>query len=203
MFITKLLLVLAVNSSQAEDFAVAANLALDAQQQDQVYQAEQQKIREYRLQQWQKQQQAASPQDAPIPVKKTAYIEPQQAEPEADDLFAAALNGNVNQIRRLLAQGLDINVSNPERETALHMAASRGHYSAVIYLVNNGAYVNARTVKNWIPLHHAVRFRHPNIVNYLMKHGSSINLRTSDGYSAVDIARNSNNDRLLGILGAR
>ncbi len=127
----------------------------------------------------------------------------EQVAPESDDLFLAAVNGNNAQIAKLLAQGLDINVSNTERETALHMAAARGHYSTVIYLINNGAYIKARTVKNWIPLHHAVRFSHPNIVNYLMKRGSSAHEKTSDGLSAIDMARSVNDYRLLSILGAR
>lgn len=126
-----------------------------------------------------------------------------QATPEADDLFLAATNGNNGQIGNLLAQGLDINIANAERETALHMAAARGHYSTVIFLIRNGAYTNARTIKNWIPLHHAVRFSHPNIVNYLIKRGSSAGVRTSDGLSAIDMAKNVNDYRLLSILGAR
>ncbi|KAG1658151.1 tRNA (cytidine(34)-2'-O)-methyltransferase [Nymphon striatum] len=134
-----------------------------------------------------------APNNAPAPV----------APPEAEDLFAAANAGNVNQLRSLLSQGLDINISNRERETSLHMAAARGHYQAVIFLVNQGAYVNAKTVKNWIPLHHAVRFRHPNIVNFLINHGSSAYSRTSDGLTAVDMAKNVNDYRLLSILGAR
>jgi ankyrin repeat protein len=124
-------------------------------------------------------------------------------EPEADDLFAAAINGNTTKIGVLLSDGLDVNTSNGERETALHMAASRGHYSTVIYLIKNGAYSNARTIKNWIPLHHAVRFRHHNVVNYLVKHGSSPGVRTSDGKSSIDMARGVNDFRLLSILGAR
>lgn len=159
------------------------------------WQANPQDIREYRLQQWQEQ----NPQTV---SRQQPHTTPQPA-PEADDLFAAATSGNVNQISRLLSQGLDINTSNYERETSLHMAAARGHYSTVIYLVNNGAYVNAPTVKNWIPLHHAVRFKHPNIVNFLVKHGATTHSRTSDGLTAVDMARNAQNYRLLSILGAR
>ena len=71
--------------------------------------------------------------------------------PVADDLFAAALNGNNQAVGQLLSQGLNVNSTNNERETALHMAASRGHYSTVIYLINHGANVSARTIKNWIP----------------------------------------------------
>jgi len=126
-----------------------------------------------------------------------------QQAPDAEELFDAATSGNVQRIGQLLSQGIDINASNAEGETALHMAAARGQYRAVIYLVRNGAYVSARTVKDWIPLHHATRFNHPNIVNYLLQHNSSAQAQTSDGMSAIDMARTVNNNRMLSILGAR
>lgn len=177
--------------------------------------AEQQRIREMRLLEWYAQEQAAQG------VQQQQYIEqgqnqsqnvslnqpyqqaPAEAAPERQDLFDAANAGNIQQISKLLSQGLDINVSNVQRETALHMAAARGHYETVMFLVKNGAYVNAPTVKNWIPLHHAVRFRHPNIANFLIQRGSSAQARTSDGLTAIDMANNNRDYRLLSILGAR
>ncbi len=178
--------------------------ALAIYQEEQNQQAPQQHTREYYQQKWLEKQGQTSPQVAQqqneISYQQGDYV---QATPEADDLFMAAVNGNNAQIGKLLAQGLDVNVSNTERETALHMAAAKGHYSTVIYLINNGAYPLARTVKNWIPLHHAVRFRHYNIANYLVKRGSPVDEKTSDGLSAIDMARNLNDYRLLSILGAR
>ncbi len=200
IFITLLFLGMSISSvSHAQDYMADQNAL------------EKQRIREMRLLEWYTQQQQAEQQTSqhvPQQVSSNQFNDSRRtsapvATPEADDLFAAANAGNVNQIRTLLSQGLDINTSNRERETALHIAAARGHYSAVIFLVNQGAYVNAKTVKNWVPLHHAVRFRHPNIVNFLVNHGASIYSRTSDGLTAMDMAKNMNNDRLLSILGAR
>jgi len=177
----------------------------EQEQAQEVYQQPQQQAapqghsREYYQQKWLESQGQATAQ----PVMHQPQKQPQQPAPEADDLFMAAVNGNNGQIGNLVSQGLNINVANAERETALHMAAARGHYSTVIYLINNGANVNARTVKNWIPLHHAVRFRHANIANYLLQRGSSAGARTSDGLSAIDMARNTNDRRMLSIMGAR
>lgn len=167
---------------------------------------EQQRIREMRLLEWHAQEQA---QLQPTQTQNVSLNQPYQPAPEAtaapdrEDLFNAASAGNIQQIGKLLSDGLDVNVSNVERETALHMAAARGHYEAVMFLVRNGAYVNAPTIKNWIPLHHAVRFRHPNIVNFLIQRGSSASARTSDGLSAIDMAKNNRDYRLLSIMGAR
>ena len=155
-----------------------------------------QSIREQRLLEWHAKQQTMQN----TSLDQQYYDSTFQNIPEAEHLFSAANNGNVAQIRQLLAQGLDINVSNNERETALHMASARGHYPTVVYLIKQGAYVNAPTVKNWIPLHHAVRFRHPNIANYLIRHGSSAHARTSDGLSSVDMASNVHDYQMLSIL---
>jgi len=153
--------------------------------------------REYYQQKWRENQGATQP------VMQQPQSQLQRQAPEADDLFMAAVSGNNGQIANLISQGLNINVANAEGETALHMATARGHYSTVIYLINNGAHVNARTIKNWIPLHHAVRFRHANIANYLLQRGSSAGARTSDGLSAIDMARNANDQRMLSIMGVR
>jgi len=159
------------------------------------------RIREQRLLEWYaKQQQSQNTSLGQAPRQQQQY---EPAVPEAEHLFEAASSGNINQIRNILSQGLDINVSNRERETALHMAAAKGHYSTVIFLVKNGAYVKAPTVKNWIPLHHAVRFRHPNIVKFLIGRGSSPYARTSDGLTAIDMANNVRDYRILSILGGR
>jgi len=173
-----------------------------------------QRIKEMRLLEWHAQEQASLQQDQSYEiiqndVQNVSSVQPYQPEPtpviapEREDLFNAASSGNIHQISQLLSEGLDVNVSNSERETALHMAAARGHYEAVRFLVKSGAWVNATTIKNWIPLHHAVRFRHPNIVNFLIQHGSSAGARTSDGLSAIDMANNNTDYRMLSILGAR
>lgn len=177
--------------------------------------AELEQIREMRLLEWHAQQQGQvnqgyvdqgqdEPQNVSFNTQPNYELSAHaQVAPEREDLFNAANAGNIQQIAKLISQGLDVNVSNNERETALHMAAARGHFEAVMLLVRNGANVNAQTVKNWIPLHHAVRFRHPNIVNFLKQRGSWANARTSDGLSAIDMAKNNNDYRLLSILGAR
>ncbi len=123
--------------------------------------------------------------------------------PDAKDFFNAASNGDVNGLARMLKEGININVANDQRETALHMASARGRYSTVIFLIKNGANPFARTVKKWLAIHHATRFRHANIANYLMKRGLSPRFKTSDGYSSIDMARANNDRRLLSIYGAR
>lgn len=138
---------------------------------------------------------------APAYQAVTPKAKPYAADSEV--LFKAAKLGDVNRIAQAVRQGININRANSAGETALHMAAAKGHYSAVIYLVSHGANPQVRTLKNWLPLHHAVRFKHANIANYLKQKGNSPYARTSDGLSAIDMARNNHDTRLLRILGAK
>ncbi len=140
----------------------------------------------------------------PAPVRRQAIPQhPQKIVPQADSLFTAASSGNVGAIARLINQGINVNIANRERETALHMAAAKGHYQAAIYLINHGANIHARTVNNWLPIHHATRFRHANIANYLLQRGSSPYARTSDGLSAIDMAKATHDRRLLSLYGVK
>jgi len=144
-----------------------------------------------------------APRRAPRVVAKRVPVVEKPPIPDAEDLFDAATRGDINTISRLLSEGININVANQQKETALHMAAARGRYSTVIFLIKNGANPFARTVKQWLPIHHATRFRHANIARYLMQKGLSPRFKTSDGYSSIDMARTNNDRALLSVFGAR
>ena len=64
-----------------------------------------------------------------------------------DALFAACENGNVEEVRRLLAQGADVNSTpkGPFSETPLMRAASQGQVHVVEELILRGVDVNARS----------------------------------------------------------
>jgi len=144
-----------------------------------------------------------APRRAPRVVAKPVPVVEKPPIPDAEDLFDAATRGDINTISRLLDEGININVANQQKETALHMAAARGRYSTVIFLIKNGANPFARTVKQWLAIHHATRFRHANIARYLMQKGLSPRFKTSDGYSSIDMARTNNDRALLSVFGAR
>jgi hypothetical protein len=70
-------------------------------------------------------------------------------------LHDAAARGYFERVRRLLAQGHDVNGRNFSNETPLHVAA-RGHALMVLrLLVRQGAAVNAQDERGWTPLHRA------------------------------------------------
>lgn len=136
--------------------------------------------------------------DAPInPV--------QNQRDQNEELWLAALGGNIGRIRGLVEQGADPSFSTRFGETALHAAASRGHLEPLIYLANHGGNVNARTSKGWTPLHHAARFGHSEAVRYLLKMGAIPQARTSDlgNKTPMQMALDSNHVDIAIMLGYR
>lgn len=73
-----------------------------------------------------------------------AQIAPSRAEELAySGLHAAALNGDVEQVRRLVAQGANVEARDPAGRTPLHVAAFKSHMEAVKALALAGADMNA------------------------------------------------------------
>jgi glutaminase len=86
---------------------------------------------------------------------------------------AAAVEGDVIEMRRLIARGLDPGCCDYDGRTALHLAASNGRLAVVQYLLQLGVAVNP--VDGWgnTPLDDALRFKHAGIASMLAEHGGS------------------------------
>ncbi len=94
-------------------------------------------------------------------------------------LYQAARDGDVAEVRRLIASGAD---SNGAEETvfgftALHRAAFNGHVDCVRVLVEGGASVDKGDQFGRTPLHLAASKEHCEIVTYLLEKGASVNSR--------------------------
>ncbi|MBS1998886.1 MAG: glutaminase, partial [Cyanobacteria bacterium SZAS LIN-2] len=83
----------------------------------------------------------------------------------------AASEGDVKEMRRLVARGLNPNTADYDRRTALHLAASEGRLSSIRYLLELGVDVNP--VDRWgnTPLDDAERQKHEAIISMLVEHG--------------------------------
>jgi ankyrin repeat protein len=116
-----------------------------------------------------------------------------------DALFGATKNRNINLLRKLIADGANVNHQNFNGETALHIAASMGNIQMVQYLISQGANINARTGTKWMPIHHAMRFGHANVANYLISRNAPLRQKTIDGFTALDFAKKSKNPQIRAI----
>ncbi len=84
-------------------------------------------------------------------------------------LVFAASAGDLDEMRRLHAVGVDLNESDYDGRTALHLAAAENQTEAVKYLLKNGAHRDP--VDRWgaTPLDDAKRARHKDIIALLEK----------------------------------
>ena len=99
----------------------------------------------------------------------------------ASSLHEAAEAGNLEEVKRLIEEGEDINAQDVFRETPLHLAARRGHKDVVEYLISKGSEVNAKSIVRWTPLHTASFQGNKEVAELLISKGANINVIDKDG----------------------
>ncbi|OMO91370.1 hypothetical protein CCACVL1_07137 [Corchorus capsularis] len=93
-------------------------------------------------------------------------------------LHIGARKGDLNQVKQLLNEGVDVNVAawGPKSKgvTALHLAAEGGHLEVMDELLERGANIDARTkgACGWTPLHAAAKERKKEAVKFLIENGA-------------------------------
>ncbi len=91
------------------------------------------------------------------------------------ELFDAAKDGNVEEIRRTLRSGADPSLKfGPDEETPLHIACRNGHLDAVRELLLAEADVDARDKDGDTALHSACAGGHSEIVEFLLENGAVV-----------------------------
>jgi apoptosis-stimulating of p53 protein 1 len=82
----------------------------------------------------------------------------------------AALEGELETVRKAVAELTDASKSNEDGITALHNAICAERFEVVKYLIEEaGADVNAADSDGWTPLHCAASAENVDIVRYLVR----------------------------------
>ncbi|XP_054156102.1 26S proteasome non-ATPase regulatory subunit 10-like [Oppia nitens] len=89
----------------------------------------------------------------------------------------AASDGNKELVRKLIADGADIDATDEMGWTPLMIACSAGHYDIVQTLVEHKADINAVNSTGQSALHYAASKDRLDIAKYLIDSGCHINLR--------------------------
>lgn len=79
----------------------------------------------------------------------------------------AASQGDVNEIKHLVARGVDLNCGDYDGRTALHIAASEGRDNVVAYLLNKGVNIHVKDRWGNTPVDDARRGNHHDIIQML------------------------------------
>jgi ankyrin repeat protein len=107
-----------------------------------------------------------------------------QSRPEPvseNELIEAAKAGRIEEVKRLIAVGANVNAATEGGKTPLHGAAAFGHEAVVQALLKVGANVNAADQDGRTPLHEAAAKGPGAVVEMLLKAGANVNAVTKDG----------------------
>ncbi len=105
--------------------------------------------------------------------KKDPRLSTVQRQSEAiTELCWAASEGDLTAIRRLVARGTDLNQSDYDGRTALHLAASNGRENVVTYFIHQGVALSPHDRWGGTPLDDAHREGHAQVAALLEQHGA-------------------------------
>ena len=108
------------------------------------------------------------------------------AEPSVD-LWMAAATGNIGALKEHQAAGTNLNATDANSNSALHVAAFYDSAEAAEWLLKNGAFVDIRGGDGGTPLITAAFFGHPKTVKVLLKHGADVNATNDLGGSSLQV----------------
>ena len=84
----------------------------------------------------------------------------------------AASQGDVHELQRLVASGVDLNDADYDGRTGIHLAASEGQLEAIKFLVAKKVDISPKDRWDGTPLSDAKRGNHTKIVDFLKQHGA-------------------------------
>ncbi|HZH43519.1 MAG TPA: ankyrin repeat domain-containing protein [Lysobacter sp.] len=106
----------------------------------------------------------------------------------ASDLPAAAMHGDADALRRLLALGLPVDATDAQGCTALLRAAGGGHRDVVELLLARDADLTLAAHSGATPLSAAVSMRHLDVVERLLRAGAPLEQRLPGELTALMVA---------------
>ena len=86
-------------------------------------------------------------------------------------IYEAAEEGQIEEVKKLLPAGADVNTKTKFMETPLHFAAENGQKEVAELLIVAGANVNAKDFENKTPLDEAIQLKRTETADLLRKHG--------------------------------
>jgi ankyrin repeat protein len=105
------------------------------------------------------------------------------------ELLRAAADGDLEQLKFLLASGVSPSVSNNIGQTGLHLAAMWGHDEACEALLAAKADVNVQNDWGVTPLHYAAQNSKYEVASLLLLNGAKPNLKAKNGTSPYESAK--------------
>ena len=100
-------------------------------------------------------------------------------------LMIAALKGEVDLVRKLIARDADVNKPG---WAPLHYAATGGHLEVMRLLLEHHAFIDAESPNKTTPLMMAAQYGSREAVKLLLEEGADTDMKNELGLSAIDFA---------------
>ena len=95
-------------------------------------------------------------------------------EDPAAQLCAAASEGDIEQLKKLLDNGINPDLGDYDNRAALHLAASEGNVDVLVYLVSRKADINVKDRWGGTPLEDAIRAGHELLARIIFSRGGRL-----------------------------
>jgi ankyrin repeat protein len=115
-------------------------------------------------------------------------------------LHLAAISGNLETVKIVVATGADVNARTGEASTALIPAIGSENPEVVAYLLDSGADPNLGWPSGFSPLQFAVNVGNREIAELLIRGGADVNAEDEDSRTPLSMAVREGNTELAGIL---
>lgn len=111
-------------------------------------------------------------------------------ERKANDVWEAALFGDIDVLKKSVENGADVNMRHPQSgDPILSTAALSGNTDVITFLLDKGADVNARNRDGGTALHSAAFLGRADAVKLLLDRGLDASISNYQGGSAIDAAK--------------
>ena len=118
-------------------------------------------------------------------------------------IIAAARENNKEMAELLIANGLDIDTTNPDSETALDRAVIENNTEAVKWLFELGAKMEKGKHSKWYPLIAVRDYNNKEMLEILIANGADLNVKNDQGKTPLDFAKTEEMQQLLIKYGAK
>ena len=101
-------------------------------------------------------------------------------------IYKAAKEGQIEEVKKLLAAGADVNAKTKFMETPLHFPAENGQKEVAELLIDKGTVVNAKNLMSeQTPLHRAATFGQNEVVELFITKGAAAIVVSSRSFIIV------------------
>jgi ankyrin repeat protein len=100
-------------------------------------------------------------------------------------LYKAIKLSDLQLLKILIANGYNIDETDKNRNTPLHISAMEGHLECLKYLIDNKADVNAKDKQGRTPLHVSANRGHLKCLKYLIDNKTDVNLKDNDCHTPL------------------